>query len=214
MDDTPGSYTVKKLFLKVQELETLERAAKKLPVEPESKVEEDPGIALIVSLRLRRKKLDESPEVRRFMTHVGAEEYGETNAKAISRFIYRFCKNRHQDKKIIGELPLDEFCDVIEDPRDQVMESTIPPKGFAPGSLADLLVVSSNAIRSYAKAAGVNRPKSGQRNWVYPLSDVRLILLQIISKSPRKCTEASELLRQVDAAISKQAQQKATAGHQ
>jgi hypothetical protein len=82
-------------------------------------------------------------------------------------------------------------------------EAVLPAEGVTPGSLAELLGVSTTTIGRYATMARVPRPKPGQKGRPYPIQDVSSILQTMISKSPRDTHRAVGLLNQIQSSASR-----------
>lgn len=73
---------------------------------------------------------------------------------------------------------------------------------YAVGALRDLIGLSNTTLNQYAKAAGVNTPRRGQRNFRYSTADVRAILQYIIDTTSesalrKRCRATLETLPEI-----------------
>jgi hypothetical protein len=114
MVDSSSSYTVAHLIRELRELKRLEET---LPPIVDDDNRHDAAVELGVNVYLRRRKLRERPDVRRFMGHYLAAQLGrDDDPVAIESFVLKVWQKQcpDRDPRDFGEVRLDEFCELIE----------------------------------------------------------------------------------------------------
>ncbi len=85
--------------------------------------------------------------------------------------------------------------------RMAVVASRIPKRGMVPLAFAKRLNISTSTLGRRADEANVRRPQRGQKAKPYSLKDMQKIVNVLISKSPRDLETATQVLREIEAAM-------------
>ncbi len=151
---------------------------------------------------VRARKKRSGASIRRFQLRPESEMTSdELRLKLLTRRVAD-CLDKVQLNKIDAEVAgrtLRELADELGRPDDT---APAPPnrKGYLPGELSEMFDISSDTLRTYAKAAGVKTPGRGAKNHRYSRSEAHRIALQIANGTTNsdmraRCLKAAENLK-------------------